>query len=119
MRISFTRFSVVVVVVAIQWLAVLAIIRVASRNERIFADFSTMLPRVSVIAMTAAQPKVLALIAGVTTAIVVVAEILLKSATGRSAVRAAILLSWLALTLFCVIGLQMPLFTILNDLSQR
>jgi hypothetical protein len=116
MGISPTRFSAAAVVV-LQWLAVLVVIRVGSKNERIFADFNVTLPALSAIALQATQPMVLVPIALATTATTVVAEVLLQSATRRSAVHVIALFLWLALTCFCLIALEIPLLTILRGIS--
>jgi hypothetical protein len=117
MGISFTRFSAAVVV-ALQWLAVIVMIQVSHKNERIFADFNATLPDTAVIASQATKPLVLVPIALLTTAIVMVAETLLKSATGRSVIQVTVLFLWLALTCFCLIALELPLLTILKDISK-
>jgi hypothetical protein len=115
MAMRFTRFSAAVVV-ALQWLALAVVIYIACKNERIFRDFNATLPDSSVIALQAARPIVLVPIAVVTTAIVVAAELLLKSATCRSAVQVTILLLWLAFTCFCLIALELPLLTVIEQL---
>jgi hypothetical protein len=116
MGISITRFSVAAVVV-LQWVAIAVLVHLGHSYQHIFADFRATLPGISIIALQATQPIVLVPIAVITTAIVVVAEALLQSATYRSAVQALVLFLWLAFTCFCLIAIEMPLVTILKNIS--
>jgi hypothetical protein len=115
MSISFTRFSAAVVI-ALQWLAVIIMMLIGSRCERIFSDFSVTLPDVSVVALQGTKALVLVPMAMLTTAIVVIAESLLQWAKSRFVIQAIVACSWFGLTCFCIIALLVPVFTTVEKL---
>ncbi|MFZ1932138.1 MAG: hypothetical protein WCB27_04630 [Thermoguttaceae bacterium] len=115
MRVSFTRFSVVVIV-ALQWFAAIFVILLSRKCQTTFKDFNATLPVMSVIALQVAQAMVLVPIAAVTTAVVVAAEMLLTSAASRIVIQIGVFLFWSALTCFCVIALELQLFTLIQNL---
>jgi hypothetical protein len=116
MRISVTRFSVVVAV-ALQWIAAIALILISRKNERLFADFNATLPHVSAIALQVTKPLVLVPIAMLTTAIVVIAESLLQSVGSRLVIQAIVVVLWAVLAFACLLAIELPLVTIVEKLQ--
>jgi hypothetical protein len=115
MKISFTRFSIVPVVV-LQWIAAVCLIHLSRSYQHIFADFRVTLPVLSVLALQATQVMVLVPIAVITTAILVASEALLQSAAFRFGIQMIVLSLWLAFACFCFIALELPLLTLVEKL---
>jgi hypothetical protein len=116
MKISLTRFSVVFVI-ALQWIAAIVMVLLSRKCESIFKDFNATLPDMSVIVLQATQSIVLLPIAAITTAIVVAAEVLLKSTTSRFMIQIAALFLWFAFTCLCVVALGLPLISLCQKLQ--
>ena len=117
MKISITRFSVVLVLL-LQWVAVAMLLRVSNGAEKIFADFSVKLPVMTVVALNLTQPILLAPVAALTTLIVVAVEVLLKSGIARFVVQMVSLSLWMVFAGFCFIAIQIPLVSLIAKLSQ-
>jgi hypothetical protein len=115
MNVSITRFSVAPVI-ALQWIAAIAMILLSHKCGRVFADFKATLPGMSTLALQATQAIVLVPLAMITTAIVVLAESLLESAAHRFVVQILVALLWFALTCFCITALTLAVSSVVDKL---
>jgi hypothetical protein len=116
MKISLTRFSIVFVI-ALQWTAAIVMVLLGHKCENLFKDFHATLPDMSVIVLQATRSVVLLPIAAITTAIVVAAEVLLKSTTSRFVIQVVALLLWFAFTCLCLLALALPLIALCQKLQ--
>jgi hypothetical protein len=115
MRISFTRLSIAPVV-ALQWIAAIVLIVIGGKNEGIFKDFNVALPVMSVIALQATRTMVLVPIAVISTAIIVIAEVVLQSEVRRLVVQMVVSFVWFAFACFCLVALELGAYTIVEKL---
>ena len=115
MGVSFTRFSAVVVV-ALQWIAAIFLMLTGDKYQNIIKDFNATLPSMAVLALQAVKPMVLVPIAVITTAGVVLAEVLLTSAASRIVIQIGVFLFWLAFSGICYFAIILPLFSLIEKL---
>jgi hypothetical protein len=116
MKVSITRFSIVLVLV-VQWIAAAMVIHFGNIYGRMFLDFSITLPTSAVIALMLAQPELLVPIAVMTTAMLVAAEACMKSEITRLIAQTVNLASWLMFAAFSLIASQWPLIGLIGRLS--
>ena len=115
MKISFTRFSAVLVLL-LQWVAVAMLIRTSDGIEQIYMYFNKSPPDMMIVVIIMTQPQVLALLAAATTLIVVAAEVMLRSAVVRFVTQMVDLSVWTTFAFTGVIIMQTAILKLIEEL---
>lgn len=118
MGISFTRFSSAIVI-ALQWVAVAFAVLVSPKYQALFKDFkaSSSLPAITQVTLKVTRPLLIVPIAALSTAVVVAAELLLKTPASRVVVQAITLCVWFLFTCVCVVTIAVPLLNLITELA--